>query len=228
MFQERKLPWARWVVEFVLILGSVYLAVFLEGAREAAGDRQAAQQALSQLLDELHEDHADFQRIIAAQDTLDRNYANLSRWLEDPSDYPLDSVAAALSLVAIESPTLFARRASWNMMVSAGQLTVLGAPDLVAQLGQLYENAYDRIDYNGRLYDEELNAELRATDAIRWHDLERRPLRDDEDEVGRLSARLERIHVAWNVWYRDLLIEYEKDVAAAITSVEAYLDAEGA
>jgi hypothetical protein len=221
-------PWARWVVEFVLILGSVYLAVFLEGARESAEEREAAQQALAQLLDELHEDHADFERIIAAQDALHRNYENLSRWLEDPSDYPLDSVAAALSLVAIESPTLFTRRASWNMMVSAGQLTVLGAPDLVAQLGQLYENAYDRIDYNGRLYDEELNGELRATDAIRWHDLERRPLRDDRDEVGRLSARLERVHVAWNVWYRDLLIDYESDVSAAITSVEAYLAAEGA
>jgi hypothetical protein len=228
VFQQGKVPWARWAVEFVLILGSVYLAVFLESAQEAAGDRDAAQQALSQLLGELREDQADFERIIAVQDALHRHYENLARWLEDPSDYPVDSVGAALIMVATENPTLFPRRASWNTMISAGQLADLSAPELVAQLGQLYENAYDRIDYNNRLYDEALNGELRETDAIRWHDLERRPLREDTDEVRRLSARLERIHVAWNVWYRDLLIEHEDDVGAAITSVEAYLDAEGA
>jgi hypothetical protein len=215
-------------VEFVLILGSVYLAVFLESAQEAAGERDAAQQALSQLLGELSEDLADFERIIAVQDTLHRHYEDLARWLEDPSEYPVDSVGTALSVVAMTNPTLFPRRASWNMMVSAGQLSDLSAPELVAQLGQLYENVYDRIDYNGRLYDDELWGELRGTDAIRWHDLERRPLRDDAEEILRLVARLERIHVAWNVWYRDFLIEYEDDVRAAITSVEAYLNAEGA
>ena len=228
MLQERKVPWARWAVEFVLILGSVYLAVFLESAQEAAKDRDAAQQALSQLLGELREDQADFERIIAAQDALNRHHENLARWLEDPSDYPVDSVGVALGRLAMENPTLFPRRASWNMMISAGQLPDLSAPELVAQLGQLYENAYDRIDYNGRLYDDEWNGELRGTDAIRWRDLEHRPLVDDTDEVRRLSVRFQRVHVAWNVWYRDLLIEYQDDVSAAIRSVEEYLAAESA
>ena len=207
----------------MLILSSVYLAVFLESASQARADRGAARSALVQLLGELREDQADFQRIIGFQDGLDRHYANLSRWLEDPSAYPADSVATALTQVTTENPTLFARRASWNTMISAGQLADLEAPALVLQLGQLYETIYDRIDYNSSFYDEELGATLRSTTAIRWNTLETRPLTSDLEEIERLASRLEMVHVTWNVWYRDLLIDYEGAVSDAIGAVEAYL-----
>ena len=216
----------RWVVEFTLILASVFLAVSLENVREAGAERATAQAALEQLLGELHEDHADFLRIIEEQEALSRHYSDLDRWLEDGSDYPPDSVGAALAAV-LSNPTLFTRRASWTTMVSAGQLAHLDAPALVLQLGQLYETAYGRLEYNSRFYDEEMFAEFRSTEAMRWDNYRRggQPLVDDPVEVRRLAGRLSRIHSMWTLWYRDLLIEYEDDVLHAIGAVEQYLAA---
>ena len=170
-FERERPPWGRWIAEFLLILASVYLAVFLESASQARSDQAAARVALTQLLGELREDDADFRRIIGIQEGLNQHYLDLGRWLADPRTYPVDSVSAALFQVATENPTLFARRASWNTMISAGQLSDLDAPGLVLQLGQLYETAYNRIDYNSRFYDEELNTVLRTSAAIRWNTL---------------------------------------------------------
>ena len=224
--QSGKRPWVRWVVEFTLILASVFLAVSLENVREAGAERATAQAALEQLLGELHEDHADFLRIIEEQEALSRHHSDLDRWLEDGSDYPPDSVGAALAAV-LSNPTLFTRRASWTTMVSAGQLAHLDAPELVLQLGQLYETAYGRLAYNSRFYDEEMFAEFRSTEAVRWENYRTggHPLVDDPIEVRRLAGRLSRIHSMWTLWYRDLLLEYEDDVLDAIAAVEQYLAA---
>lgn len=227
-FQSTFSPWRRWAVEFLLILGSVYLAVFLESSNQARIDRSAARVALRQLLGELREDQGDFERIITAQESLNRDYLNVGRWLRAPSAAPLDSVGKAIHRMATENPTLFPRRASWSTMISSGQLADLDAPELVLQLGQLYETIYDRIDYNSRFYDEELSAELRVADAIRWNDLEKRPLTSDRTELERLARGLERLHISWNVWYRDLLAGYEDEVREAIAAIEAYLGTEEA
>jgi hypothetical protein len=225
-FEPGKRPWMRWVVEFTLILASVFLAVSLENVRQAGAERTTAQAALEQLLGELREDHADFLRIIEQQEALSRHYSDLDRWLEDGPDYPADSVGAALAAV-LSNPTLFTRRASWTTMVSAGQLAHLDAPALVLQLGQLYETAYGRLEYNSRFYDEEMFAEFRSTEAMRWDNYRSggQPLVDDPVEVRRLAGRLSRIHSMWTLWYRDLLIEYEDDVLDAIAAVERYLAA---
>ncbi len=228
LFQSGKGPWVRWAVEFSLILASVFLAVFLENARQAGAERRAAQAALEQLLGELREDHADFLRIIEEQEALSRSYSDLDRWLGDGADYPPDSVGAALVAV-LGNPTLFTRRASWTTMVSAGQLAHLDAPELVLQLGQLYETSYGRLEYNSRFYDEEMFAEFRSTEAMRWDNYRTggQPLVEDPVEVRRLAGRLSRIHSMWTLWYRDLLLEYEDDVLDAIVAVEQYLATRG-
>lgn len=223
-FTRGDLPWARWGAEFVLILASVYLAVFLESSNQQRQDRAAARAALSQLHNELREDLADFERIIATQQGLTTDYQALSRWLANPASSPRDSIGAAILRIATENSTLFARRASWTTMISAGQLADLSAPELVLQLGQLYETIYDRIDYNSRFYDEELNDALRATTAIRWRGLPTDPLNLQSSEIGRLAEELERIHIVWNVWYWELLASYVDDVEAAIEAVGLYLE----
>ena len=135
--QEGRASWARWVVEFLLVLCPVYLAVFLEGWSQNRIERSAAHQALGQLLGELREDQADFKRIIAAQESLMHDYSNLGRWLGNRITAPPDSVGAAIRRIATENLTLFPRRASWTTMISAGQLADLNDPELVLQLGQL-------------------------------------------------------------------------------------------
>ncbi len=227
MTRDRGVPWLRWLAEFVLIVGSVYLAVYLEGASQRRADRGAARVALSQLLGELREDVLDFDRIIAKQDSLHTDYTNLQRWLADSSMYPADSVAEALYQVSTENLTLFPRRASWTTMVAGNQLADLEAPELILRLGQLYETFYNRIDYNSRFYDENLSSALQSSSAIRWQSLRTRPLSDEDDEIEHLAASLEWIHLTWNVFYLDLLIEYRGDAIEVTSLVEEYLEAHG-
>jgi len=224
---ERGVPWARWLAEFVLIVGSVYLAVYLEGVSERRADRADAQVALSQLLGELRGDAQDFERIIAKQDSLHGDYSDLRRWLANPRSYPADSAGAALYRVTAENSTLFARRSSWTTMVAGNQLADLDAPDLVLRLGELYETIYPRIDYNSLAYDQTIGQNISTSRAIMWQSINSNPFVEDPVEVVVLTSSLEYLRVNWNAWYRDLLIQYRSDLADAIDAVEEYLEGHG-
>ena len=228
MSTSRRGHWASWAAEFVMIVGSVYLAVYLQEAAQAKSDRAAARVALTQLRGELEADLRDFDRIIAKQDTLDTDYSNVGRWLAHAPAFPADSVGDAIYRLSAENPTLFARRSSWTTMVSGGQLADLGAPGLVLQLGHLYETIYPRIDYNSRYYDESLLAVIRQSPVIRWQSIGSAPLTGDTAGVARLASSLEWVHLAWNLWYRDLLVGYREDLAATIEAVDDYLSGHGA
>jgi hypothetical protein len=199
LLSTEQLPWRRWTAEFVLILISVYLAVFLESWSQRRQDHAAAVVALMQLEGELHDDLADFERIIAMQKRLTDDYENLGRWLSAPRSAPADSSGSALLRVGTDNPTLFARRSSWNTMISAGQLADLHAPELVLQLGQLYETIYSRADYNSRLYDEDLLAAMRESPikmdraTRRPSDVRRRGDRTARAGPGETSHHLERL-----------------------------------
>lgn len=227
MAGDGRIRWARWAAEFVLIVGSVYLGVYLEGASQRRADRSAARVALTQLLGELREDVRDFDRIIAKQDSLDVDYANLTRWLASPGPIPADSVGGALYRVSSENSTLFPRRASWTTMVAGNQLADLGAPELVLRLGQLYETMYNRIDYNSANYDNSLSAATQSWSAVQWQSLDSAPLSRDEADLEHLASSLAFMHIGWNIWYRDLLIGFRDDVASMISLVEEYLASEG-
>ena len=222
-FRRGDVPVGRWAAEFVLILLSVYLAVFLESASQDRAEAEAARVALAQLLGELREDRDDFVRIIRVQNEQSQGYLDLGRWLAEPRAAPADSVGVAINRIASDNPTLFARRASWNTMISAGQLAALNDPALVLELGQLYETIYARIDYNSALYDGEVTALLQAADVVQWSSLETAPLADDPVRAARLRDGLARLHRTWNLWYRDLLADYLDDVESAVAAVEAHL-----
>jgi hypothetical protein len=225
--KDGRAPWARWLAEFVLIVGSVYLAVYLEGVAAGRADQTAAQVALSQLLGELRGDAQDFDRIIAKQESLHGDYSDLRRWLADPRSYPADSVGAALYRVTAENSTLFARRSSWTTMVAGNQLADLDAPELVLRLGELYETIYPRIDYNSLAYDQTISAHISTSRAIMWQSINSNPFVEDPEEITALKSSLEYLRVNWNAWYRDLLIQYRSDVARAIRAVEEYLERYG-
>lgn len=222
-----RVRWVRWAAEFALIVGSVYLGVYLEGASQRRSDRAAARVALTQLLGELREDVRDFDRIIAKQDSLHVDYTNLARWLANPGSSPADSVAGALYRVSAENLTLFPRRASWTTMIAGNQLADLGSPELVLRLGQLYETMYNRIDYNSAHYDESLDAATQSWSAVRWQSLNSAPLSHDDAELEHLSSSLAFVHTAWNAWYRDLLIGFRGDVVSTISMVEQHLGSQG-
>ena len=219
---QRRALWIRLTAEFLVIVASVYLAVFLEGASQERADHDRAREALTQLFGELREDRADFERVISLQDDINRDYVNLVRWLESPASMPSDSIGAALTEI-FDNPTLFPRQASWRMMIASGQLSDLRASELILQLGHLYETAYSRLDYVSQFYDRILTDQLQKTVIANWDPDEATLLTSDPDEIRRFRSELVWIE-KWNVSYRELLIGYLAELTEAIVSVEAFLN----
>ena len=212
----------RMVGEFTVILVSVYLAVALERASQSRTEYEEAVEALTQLLGELLEDRADFNRVVGIQDELHQDYLDLERWLDAPQTMPADSVGRALTAVW-ENPTLFPRQASWRMMIASGQLADLRQPELMLQLGHLYETAYSRLDYHSRYYDQGLSDLFQEEISPFWDPVTHTLRTDDPDETRRLRNQLGWVHGAFNVYYIETLRGYQAELEAAITSVEKFL-----
>jgi hypothetical protein len=208
-----------------VILGSVYLAVYLEGASERSSERADARVALVQLRGELAEDLEDFDRIIAWQQHLNEGYLDLIRWLTGPGPLPTDSVGATIFEVSSENSTLFPRRATWTTMVAGGQLAQLEDPELVQLLGQLYETQYPRIDYNSRFYDEGLGRLFQDEPVISWTTLYTDPIQGSAREIAHFASQLEWLRSTWTVWYIDTLSQFREDVEQAVQAIDGHLDA---
>jgi len=221
------IPLGHFVVEALLIFASVYVAIFLQGRADERRDAREAREALAQMLTELRGDQADLIEIHAAQDSMSAHLEALDRWLSDPATMPRDSVSASLLYISLNSRTMFPRHAAWTTMVAAGQLADLDDPALVTRLGNLYENVIPRIEYNGRYYDEALDATLRMDVSGTWDSLHRRFWRGGEESVPRLRESLSRVRVTWTVYYIGLLDDYGEVVDEAAGAVETYLRAHG-
>src|SRR5210317_236312 len=128
-----KLPWARMLGEGALIIVSVYLAIFLEGASQDRESRSAAHLALVQMLAEMKEDAADVLEIREEQLERGGQYVRLDKWLASPESMPFDSVTETLDLIFFSNRTLYPRRSAWTTMLAAGQLAELDSPGLVSR-----------------------------------------------------------------------------------------------
>jgi hypothetical protein len=220
-------PWGRIIAEALLIFGSVYVAIFLDGRAQDRRETREALEALGQLVLELHQDGADLVEIRQAQEGLSTHYEMILRWLSEPSSIPGDSMTASLTSLEIENRTLFPRKGSWNTMVTAGQLPDLEAPELVTLLGNLYENVIPRLEYNGQYYDTDLSTAFSLVIAGTWDSLNDRLGPTGEFEIVRLRQIMSRLHVGWNLYYIDLLEEYGELRQQAATAVEAHLADQG-
>jgi hypothetical protein len=222
-----RLPWGRIVAEALLIFGSVYLAIFLEGRADDRRETREAHQALGQLLSELRGDQADLVEVRAAQDSLTTHYEAILRWLGDITTLPGDSMTASLDYISNNNRTMFPRHAAWTTMVAAGQLADLDDPELVTLLGNLYENVMPRIEYNGAYYDSQVNDTfvIHVTEA--WDSSRRRFGPGGEAAVIRLRESMYRLWIAWNLYYLDLLADYGELVDGAAAAVEEHLAEHG-
>ena len=223
--EKRKIT-TKLIVEFVVILVSVYLAVALESASQHRTDYEEAVEALTQLLGELHEDRADFNRVIGLQNELHLDYLDLVRWLDSPRTMPADSVGSALISVW-ENPTLFPRQASWRMMIASGQLSDLQQPQLMLQLGHLYETAYSRLDYHSRFYDQGLSDLAQSFISPSWDPVGKTLDVLNLSESRRLRSELGWVHEAFNIYYLEVLRDYSAELEEAIGSVEEFLTVNG-
>lgn len=219
-----KLPWSRILGEGALIIVSVYLAILLEGMSQEREARTAAHLALVQMLGEMREDSADVEEIREEQLARIKQYQDLDQWLTKPDSVPLDSMAETLDLIFFSNRTLYPRRSAWTTMLAAGQLAELDSPGLVLRLGDFYESLNARVVDNGDDYDDNLNDVARNSAPEYWDGANGRLLTTDVDELVKFRNQLRYLHISWNIWYLDLLDQYQLTLDSLILEIESYLE----
>ena len=223
MTRQRWSSWRRVLGEALLIISSVYLAIVFEGWSQERSDHREALAGLAQLRADLVADRVDLQEILVEQRLLSALYDDLLRWLERPEVMPMDSVDAALGRLAVSNRTMFPRRGAWTSLVSSGQLPAIRNNELVTRLGGFYENVNDRLEYNGRDYDLNLNEVVRVTVSSAWDKKHRRPRGD----LVQLRNELEYIKIGWTDFYWALLSEYGDDLDALVAEIDVHLEVAG-
>jgi len=222
-----KLPWAKLLAEGALIIVSVYFAIVLEGMSQDREAKLAAHTALAQMLDEMREDRYDVDEIRAQQFERDEQYKALIEWLASPESMPPDLVGAALDEIFFSNLTLYPRRSAWTTMVAAGQLAEIDDPALVTRLGNFYENLLIRVIDNGEDYDYNLNDIARNSATGVWDGVNNQLLTTDDRELTAFRNQLRLMHLAWNLWYLDLLDEYGQAMDSLILEIESYFAENG-
>jgi hypothetical protein len=218
--------WRRLLGEAVLVIVSVYVAIVLEGMSADRAQASDATDALAQLLEELREDRQDMAEALEQQEAQGGRYADLRRWFAAPSSMPQDSVGEVLDQVAYVNLTVYTRDSSWSMMVAGGTLSFVSDRALVTELGDLYENAYDRLEVISTRYDD---AFFSLTEGSAWKlwDFENgRLLATDPRSIAVFRNELRSMD-SWSQYYRDLLREYHEKTDALIVDLEEYLQARG-
>lgn len=140
---------------------------------------------------------------------------------------PLDEVAETLDLVFFSNRTLYPRRSAWTTMLASGQLAELESPGLVSRLGNFYESLNARVVDNGDDYDESINDIGRNSAPDYWDGTSRRLLTTDVYELTRFRNQLRYLHLSWNLWYLDLLDNYQQTLDPLILEIESYLENQG-
>lgn len=222
-----KLPWTKLLAEGALIIVSVYFAIVLEGMSQDREAKLAAHTALAQMLDEMREDRSDVGEIRAEQTERDRQYRTLIKWLANPESLSPDMVGGAIDAIFFSNRTLYPRRSAWTTMIAAGQLAEIDDPALVTRLGNFYESFIVRVIDNGYDYDDNLNAIARTSASEIWDGVNSRLLTTDARQITVFRNQLRFMHLAWNLWYLDLLDEYGRTMDSLILEIASYLEENG-
>ena len=93
------------------------------------------------------------------------------------------------------------------------------------RLGDLYENVNPRLEYNGEMYDENLNEVIRTSVPAIWDSGNQTLLTDDPASITRFRGQLRYLHLAFNGWYLWYLAQYAEQLDGLISDVESYLEA---
>jgi len=219
----RNIPWARFLVEAALIVGSVYLAIVLEGNSSDRSRKDEAIAALTNLRAELELDREDGEEILSLQNGQAFSHQKIQAWLTDTPSIPADLFSSALVHTLTKNRTVFPRRASWTTMVAEGQLTVLGDPALIRSLANLYEHSNVRLEYNGDRYDDTTQDMLRGRMPYAWDLVESRFVTTEPAAIRTFGNQM--LHVQrQNRNYAVLLSSWLEEVENVHAQVTSYLE----
>jgi len=220
---KKQMSWHRITGEMVLIVSSVFIAIFLESAWQEHQNYLAAKGALGQMLEELRQDRTELKEVVNEQRILDSNYRIVINWLGEPEAIPTQEFGKAMEVLAYSNLTMYPRRSAWRTMVASGQLQLLNDDKLVTKLGDLHEKLFQRLMLNATAYDDNIVSTMGKTVPTIWDYSEFRFLTHDPLKIAKLRGELKFIHVTWNRWYLKLLTnEYGKLLDELIAEIEVY------
>lgn len=218
---KMNVSWVKLLRDAVVVVGSVYLAIVLEGISETRDRRADAEQALVRLHTELQQDRADLDVIMAAQADRQVRHQRIDRWLSRPDAIPADSMTEHFTALFSVNRTMFPRNSSWTTMVSSGQLTYLDDPTLVARLANFYENLNERLEYNGVVYDEWVSDVARNSATSVWNRVDGRLLTTDPRELARFRGDLLGL-LDLSIGFYGLLEEWRGELDEVVEEVERH------
>ena len=223
--KDRSRVWVRWTGEALIIVASVFIAIYLEGVADDSARSDDAHAAMVQLLSELRADQEDLRAVREQQLTLRDAYDDLLGWFAEPERLPGDSVQAALDEIAFLNRTMYPRRGTWRALTSSDQLTWVTDRSLVTRLANFYESTNARLEYAGRDYDFNVNDVLRGVATRAWDSYRLRSSAAGNDHLPELREQLRYLRLAWNEYYVDLLDDYGAELRTLIRDLETYLAA---
>jgi len=214
--------WKFVVAEALIIAGSVYFAIVLEGISDERDKAAEATHALYQLREELRQDQKDLAEILAEQRELEATYQRVIDWLATPDAIPVAEFDRDITRLKHTNRTMFPRQATWTTMLAEGQLIALHNQPLVTSLGNLYENVNTRLVYNGVEYDNAKIATSRGILTELWDSLNQEFFNDDPEFIRQTRAKLhyQRGHTQW---YLQLLGQWGERLDSAINQVSEHL-----
>lgn len=218
---KMKVSWRRLIRDAVVVVGSVYLAIVLEGMSETRGRRADAEQALLRLQTELQQDRADLDVVMAAQADRHVRHQRIDGWLGGPDAIPADSMTEDLTALFSVNRTMFPRNSSWTTMVASGQLTYLDDPALVARLANFYENLNERLEYNGVVYDEWVADVARRSAPHVWDRVDGRLLTTERAAIARFRGELLGL-LDLSMGFYGLLEEWKAELEEVIEEVDRH------
>ena len=218
---KMNVSWVKLLRDAAVVVGSVYLAIVLEGISETRDRRVDAEQALMRLHTELQQDRADLDVIMAAQADRQVRHQRIDRWLSRPEAIPADSMTEHLTALFSVNRTMFPRNSSWTTMVSSGQLTYLEDPALVARLANFYENLHERLEYNGVVYDRWVSDVARDAVTSVWNRVDGRPMAIDSEDIARFRGDLLGL-LDLSIGFYGLLEEWRRELDEVLEAVERH------
>jgi hypothetical protein len=209
--------------EAVIIVASVFVAIYLEGIADNAARRNDARASLTQLVVELKEDREEVVEVRGQQMRLRTTYDDLLRWLSGTDPLPADSVQAALDEVAFLNRTVYPRAGTWSALTSSDHLSWVSDEDLVARLANFYESMNARLESGGRDYDFNVNEVVRVTLSRGWDSQRQSPQATNPGGTVELREQLRYLRLSWNRYYVDRLDDHEAEIDGLIQDLETYL-----
>lgn len=218
-------PLGRYVVRFggeaILIVVSVFVAILLESMWQDHAEAMDARESLAQVRSSLAEDRVFLDRVEKEQKAADAYVQRLIQWTSDPDSIPAAEVNDIFLNYSMPI-SIWPRRAAWDSMVSAGQLRLLGAPDLTTKIGDYYEHHLRRVGYNGQQYDQ-LFVSIFEDDLPRlWNFEEARLLDTDPDARTHFRNRLMQLR-KWTEYYLNYVETNRELIDELTTDIDRFL-----